>query len=122
VANPTDPPLPPPICLPREIVVRYAATGDQQLLAAVLLETYLTEHHGEGTGVFVPEAQVLERLAWDQPRLTNPRERLRQALALIATQERVGARVEHGMVNVWFSPDIEKRVKSYQALPWLEAS
>lgn len=121
MTNP-DPSLPPPLCIPREVMVRYASQGDTQLLAAALLETYLTEHQGEGTGVFVPEAQIIERLAWDKAQSMPPRERIRRALSLIATQERVGARVEHGMVNVWFSPDIEKRIKTYQTLPWLEAS
>jgi hypothetical protein len=103
-------------------MARYAVSGDTQVLSAALLKTYLTEHHGEGTGVFVPEAQIIERLAWGRSKLMPAGERLRRALALIAAQERIGARVEHGMVNVWFSPDVEKRIKTYQTLPWLEAS
>ena len=98
---------------PDTVMDRYG--NELSLTASALLKFYDEINGGRGQSLVVPVEQMLRTL-----RMANTaecRNELKRLVNEVGLRQQIGTRMEHGVVSVWFSPEVERLTQTYKRLP-----
>ena len=101
------------IWTPGKVIKRYGPRLG--LTAGALYKFYGELYQAQGRYMTVPIERMLAALHMsDTPEC---RDELKRLVNEVGLKQQIGTRMEHGVVSVWFSPEVERLSQSYEQLP-----